>query len=82
MHDPPLAPRDEAVFLLDIAAEVEHAVMVQYLFAAYSLRDPSQFTDDKAALVRDWRKAIAMVAREEMGHLVTVQNLLRSLGAP
>lgn len=33
-------------------------------------------------MVRDRRKAIAMVAREEMGHLVTVQNLLRSLGAP
>jgi hypothetical protein len=82
VHDPPLAPRDEAVFLLNIAAEVEHAVMVQYLFAAYSLRDPSQFTGDKGTLVRDWRKEIATVAREEMGHLVTVQNLLRSLGAP
>jgi hypothetical protein len=82
VHDPPLAPRDEAVFLLNIAAEVEHALMVQYLFAAYSLRDPSQLTSDKAALVRDWRKEIATVAREEMGHLVTVQNLLKSLGAP
>jgi hypothetical protein len=82
MHDPPLAPRDEAVFLLNIAAEVEHALMVQYLFAAYSLQDPSRLPDDKAALVRAWRDTIAMVAREEMGHLITVQNLLRSLGAP
>jgi hypothetical protein len=82
VHDPPLAPRDEAVFLLNIAAEVEHALMVQYLFATYSLRDPSQFTGDKAALVSDWASAIATVAREEMGHLVTVQNLLRSMGSP
>jgi ferritin-like protein len=82
VHDPPLAPRDEAIFLLNIAAEVEHSLMVQYLFAAYSLRDPGQFTADKAALVGDWRKALATVAREEMGHLITVQNLLRSLGAP
>src|SRR6266478_1764979 len=74
VHDPPLSPRDDAVFLLNIAAEVEHALMVQYLFAAYSLRDPSQFAGDKAALVHEWRGAIAMVAREEMGHLVTVQN--------
>lgn len=29
MHDPPLAPRDEAVFLLTAAAEIEHALMVQ-----------------------------------------------------
>jgi hypothetical protein len=82
VHDPPLSPHDEAVFLLNIAAEVEHALMVQYLFAAYSLRDPSQFADDEAALVIAWRGAIATVAREEMGHLITVQNLLRSLGAP
>jgi Ferritin-like len=82
VHDPPLSPHDEAVFLLNIAAEVEHALMVQYLFAAYSLRDPSQFKGSKASLVREWRNAIAMIAREEMGHLVTVQNLLRSLGAP
>jgi hypothetical protein len=82
VHDPPLSPHDEAVFLLNIAAEVEHALMVQYLFAAYSLRDPSQFADDKAALVTAWRSAIATVAREEMGHLITVQNLLRALGAP
>lgn len=38
MHDPPLAPRDEAVFLLTAAAEIEHALMVQYLYAAYSVR--------------------------------------------
>src|SRR5688572_29894549 len=37
-HDPPLCPRDEAVFLLTAAAEIEHALMVQYLFAAYSVR--------------------------------------------
>src|SRR4051812_20360599 len=35
-HDPPLAPRDEASFLLHVAAEIEHALMVQYLYAAYS----------------------------------------------
>jgi hypothetical protein len=82
VHDPPLSPHDEAVFLLNIAAEVEHALMVQYLFAAYSLRDPKEFPNDKATLVTAWRGAIATVAREEMGHLITIQNLLRSLGAP
>lgn len=38
MHDPSLEPRDEAVFLLTAAAEIEHALMVQYLYAAYSVR--------------------------------------------
>src|ERR1700733_10212170 len=82
VHDPPLSPHDEVVFLLNIAAEIEHSLMVQYLFAAYYLRPASQFPDDKAALIRGWKRTIATVAREEMGLLVTVQNLLRSLGAP
>ncbi|MFL6147781.1 MAG: ferritin-like domain-containing protein [Pseudonocardiaceae bacterium] len=37
IHDPPLEPRDEVVFLLTAAAEIEHALMVQYLYAAYSV---------------------------------------------
>src|SRR2546421_1793654 len=82
VHDPPLSPHDEVVFLLNIAAEVEHSLMVQYLFAAYSLKRPEQFDADKASLIRGWKKLIATVAREEMGHLATVQNLLRSVGAP
>jgi hypothetical protein len=32
--------RDYAIFLLRIAAEVEHSLMVQYLFAAYTLGGP------------------------------------------
>src|SRR5215210_8295264 len=31
---------DWTVFLLHTAAEIEHALMVQYLYAAYSLRAP------------------------------------------
>lgn len=30
-------PRETAIYLLHIAAEVEHALMAQYLYAAYSL---------------------------------------------
>ena len=42
--DPPLEPRDEVVFLLTAAAEIEHALMVQCLYAAYSVRvaDPNR----------------------------------------
>ena len=41
VHDPPLPPREETIKLPTLAAEVEHALMVQYLFAAYSLKDPA-----------------------------------------
>ena len=32
------SPKEELVMLLKIAAEVEHALMVQYLYAAYSVK--------------------------------------------
>jgi hypothetical protein len=77
-------PREDAVFLLHTAAEVEHALMAQYLFAAYSLGFPP-FTGappGAEARVESWRSTILQIAREEMGHLMTVQNLLRLMGAP
>jgi hypothetical protein len=37
--DPRLAPGDEVIFLLHTAAEVEHALLVQYLYAGWSLKD-------------------------------------------
>jgi rubrerythrin len=74
-HDPPLQPRDEAVFLLTAAAEVEHALMVQYLFAAYSVR-----IDSGLPGMEQIQDLLLQIAREEMGHLATVQNLLHALG--
>lgn len=73
--------RDFLVMLLQIGAEIEHALMVEYLYAAYSLGGgevPAGRRDE----VRLWRESIITVAREEMGHLLTVQNLLCLLGGP
>lgn len=77
MHEPQLEPRDEAVFLLSAAAEIEHALMVQYLFAAYSLRVAPGETN-----IEEIQSLILQIAREEMGHLITVQNLLHLVGGP
>jgi hypothetical protein len=62
----------QAVELLQAAAEVEQALLVEYLYAAYSI-DPS----GPAAALRD---IVVEIAIEEMGHLITVQNLLLALG--
>jgi Ferritin-like len=73
--------RDYTIFLLTIAAQIEHSLMVQYLYAGYSLGGahvPTQHHDEVAA----WRQLILGIAKEEMGHLITVQNALRFLGAP
>ncbi len=74
-------PRDEAALLLTVAAEVEHALMVQYLYAAYSVRD-DQENNALRGRVRGIYERLAQLAREEMGHLMTVQNLLHLIGAP
>ncbi len=74
-------PRDEAALLLTVAAEVEHALMVQYLYAAYSVRD-DQENNALRGRVRGIYQRLAQLAREEMGHLMTVQNLLHLIGAP
>lgn len=87
-HDPELTAHDDAVFLLHIAAEVEHALMVQYLYAAYSLKptgippEHGPLPADRQALVDNWRREILSIAREEMGHLASVQNLLHLIGGP
>jgi hypothetical protein len=77
---PEFSGRDYAIFLLRIAAEVEHSLMAQYLFAAYSLGGP-QVPADLADDVRAWQETVLGVAKEEMGHLITIENLLTVLGA-
>lgn len=73
-QDPPMAPLDELVLLLHTAAEIEHSLMAQYLYAAYSLPDQSP--------QREWQETLISIARQEMGHLMATQNLLLSIGAP
>ena len=73
---------DHLVMLLHIAAEIEHGLMAQYLYAAYSLGGPDVSDRHRQALVKRWQDAILLVAKEEMGHLLTVQNILTLLGAP
>ena len=80
--EPALILRDEAVFLLHAAAEVEHMLMAQYLFAAYSLDESRAPTDAAKKTVKEWRRNLLNIAKEEMGHLLTVQNLLLLVGGP
>jgi hypothetical protein len=70
---PQLSWYDHAITLLQIGASIEHALMVQYLYAAYSLRVDRPPADK-------WRKSLLTIAREEMGHLLTVQNILTLMG--
>src|SRR2546421_8033259 len=70
--------REALIYMLCEAAELEHGIMCQYLFAAFSLKqgEDEGLTNGELAAVNRWRKAISHVATEEMLHLALVHNLL------
>jgi hypothetical protein len=75
--------REALIYMLYEAAELEHGIMCQYLFAAFSLkqREDEGLTADELEAVLRWRKAVSHVATEEMLHLALVQNLLSAIGS-
>lgn len=75
--------REALIYMLCEAAELEHAIMCQYLFAAFSLK---QHADEglcgvEVQAVGRWRKKISHVATQEMLHLALVHNVLSAVGA-
>ena len=75
--------REALIYMLCEAAELEHGIMCQYLFAAFSLkqREDEGLTGEELEVVKRWRRTIAHVATEEMLHLALVQNVLSAVGA-
>ncbi|WP_299436676.1 ferritin-like domain-containing protein [uncultured Aquimarina sp.] len=72
--------KDWLSYLLHIDAELEHGLMVQYLYAAYSMGG-DHIAEEHRESVRQWQEIILGIAKEEMGHFVSVQNVLRVIGA-
>jgi len=75
--------REALIYMLCEAAELEHGIMCQYLFAAFSLKQSAEEGLSGAELdaVQRWRKQISHVAAQEMLHLALVHNLLSAIGA-
>ena len=74
--------RDELIYALTEAAELEHALCCQYLFAAFSLK---QGVDEGVSWhqlnhIQNWEQTILIIGRQEMGHLALVNNLLIAIG--
>jgi hypothetical protein len=67
---------EEARLLLRIAAEVEGALMVQYLYSAFSLVRGVVVNSGTGVQIQsdDWFDTIRSIAKQEMGHLITVQT--------
>src|SRR5512133_2008152 len=75
--------RKELTYLLCQAAELEHAVMCEYLYAAFSLKSTAGpgLRDDQLEVVERWRRLLLDIAGEEMLHWAVVQNLLTAVGS-
>jgi CDGSH-type Zn-finger protein/truncated hemoglobin YjbI len=74
--------REALIYMLCEAAELEHGIMCQYLYAAFSLKQSADegLTEAEAAAVQRWRQRISHIATQEMLHLSLVQNLLSAIG--
>src|SRR5918992_4419573 len=64
------------------ASEIEHMLMLEYLFAALSLKtDASEgLAEGQLEAVRRWEGLILEVAAQEMLHLALWSNLLTAIG--
>jgi hypothetical protein len=74
--------RDQVRALLWDACELEHQLMLQYLFAAFTLKkfeDPSCGKDQLEA-IRRWGSTVMLVARQEMEHLALANGILAAIG--
>lgn len=75
--------REALIYMICEAAELEHGLMCEYLFAAFSLKDQVDegVNEDQLAAVQRWRSTILGVAGQEMLHLALTANMLTALGA-
>jgi hypothetical protein len=75
--------REGLIYALGKAAELEHLVMCQYLYAAFSLKEAESegLPAELLPTVRRWRRELLRIGGQEMLHLALVQNLLAAIGA-
>src|SRR6478672_8563075 len=75
--------REQLWTLLVEAAQIEHMVMCQYLYACSSLKtEPDEgLTAEQAGAVTRWQETLTGIAIEEMLHLALITNVMTAIGA-
>ncbi len=78
-----LENREALIYALGKASELEHLVMLQYLYAAFSMKQRVEegVTAEQFAAIQRWRRTLIEIAEQEMLHFALVQNLLTAIGA-
>jgi Ferritin-like len=83
--EPPIVieNRKTLTYLLCEAAELEHGLMCEYLYAAFSIKTKPDETlaAEHLDTVERWRSVVLAVAAEEMLHWALVNNFLTAVGS-
>lgn len=75
--------REELIYLLTQAAELEHLLICQYLYTAFSIKrsEAEGLTPLQQNAVDEWGQLLLLISRQEMEHLGLVNNILTSIGS-
>ena len=70
--------REELVYLLGEACELEHGLMCEYLYAQFSLKRATGegLTAEQLARVQVWESTLVDIIKQEMLHLALATNIL------
>src|SRR3989454_4520291 len=83
--EPPLRveSREELVYLLGEACELEHGLLCEYLYAQFSLKRSiaEGVTPEQLARIQAWETTVIDVVKQEMLHLALATNILTAIGA-
>jgi hypothetical protein len=78
-----IARREELIFLLNEATELEHSLCCSYLFTALTLKSRPEdgLTEAQVEATKRWKDSLIGIAIDEMMHLAVVNDLLLAVGA-
>lgn len=83
--EPPLRveSREELVYLLAEASEIEHGLLCEYLYAQFSLKRSTEegVSAEELVKIQSWEQTLIDIAKQEMLHLSLATNLLTAIGA-
>ncbi len=84
MVEPPIVVehREHLWGLLGAASQLEHMIMCQYLFVAFSLKDSIDegLTPEQLDAIKRWRRVLHEISVQDMLHLALVCNLVSAIG--
>src|SRR5438067_9706226 len=83
--EPPvrIETREELVYLLGEACEIEHGLLCEYLYAQFSLKRSGDegVSPNELEHMQAWETTLIDIAKQEMLHLALATNILTAVGA-